>query len=485
MTMPFAPQLLIQERYRLVQQLGRNGNRLTWLAEDEQTEKQVTLKALAFDAQTDWQNLKLIEREAVTLRCLEYPRIPKFVDSFWLQEGEEHLFCLVHSYIPGQSLAELLKAGQRWSPEEVLELAQSVLEILDYLHCQSPPVIHRDIKPSNIVQTEDGQIYLIDFGSVQGHQGDGLTMTVVGTFGYMPPEQFYGQTEPASDLYSLGATLLSLISGSEPSRWPRQGMQVQLKDWLRLGSLENWLERLLEPEASKRFQTAKEALHALKNPSSLLLSPASSPPVAPAPLPFPRSTVRRFSSPASKIWLKPIFLPTENVEWISAGFDTQVAIKRCGDVLQISIPAWKTRNPRKTWDFPLLAVIQAAVLLPIGWIFRDDIGALSYALSLLAINLLLSSFAILPKIWQHSKLTLDKERFLIERSTSAQPVESTWFRTVGAPLKSLTSVFCKVENKRECTLILMFSDGAREKLGEGLTLQECQWLCAAIKDWLP
>jgi serine/threonine protein kinase len=122
----------------------------------------------------------------------------------------------VQTYIDAQSLDLAMSAGRRWNEAELKQIVQSLLKILDYLHSQIPPVIHRDIKPSNILISNRsshhaGDIYLVDFGSVQslGHRDSG-TMTIVGTYGYMPPEQFGGKAFPASDLYSLGATIIYL-----------------------------------------------------------------------------------------------------------------------------------------------------------------------------------------------------------------------------------------------------------------------------------
>ncbi|BAC90068.1 serine/threonine kinase [Gloeobacter violaceus PCC 7421] len=255
---------LIRGRYRLVERLGHNVHRQTWLAGDERTAEQVVLKALAFDNEMQWQQLKLAEREAATLQSLTHPCIPRLVESFWLELPEGHYFCLVQSYIPGQSLAAMLRAGRRWSPGEVLNIARQVLEILDYLHSQSPPVVHRDIKPSNIILSDDGRLFLIDFGAVQAQSLPDQTVTVVGTFGYMAPEQFYGKTSPASDLYSLGMLLLCILTGTEATEIPRRGLQVELPSTSLVEQpMRAWFACMLAPEHQDRFDSAREALESL------------------------------------------------------------------------------------------------------------------------------------------------------------------------------------------------------------------------------
>ncbi|MHC5829679.1 MAG: serine/threonine protein kinase, partial [Nostoc sp.] len=121
-----------------------------------------------------------------------------------------------------------LQTGRTFTEAEVKQIAKAVLEILVYLHGLYPPVIHRDIKPSNILLGDRsgnsvGQLYLVDFGSVQTVLATETgTRTVVGTYGYMPPEQFGGRTVAASDLYSLGATLIYLVTGTYPADLPQK-----------------------------------------------------------------------------------------------------------------------------------------------------------------------------------------------------------------------------------------------------------------------
>ena len=127
----------------------------------------------------------------------------------------------VQSHIQARSLQDWVESGRSFSEAELKQIAKALLKILDYLHQRQPPVIHRDIKPSNILlgdrdDNNSDALYLIDFGSVQT-AAHGGTVTVVGTYGYMPMEQFGGRAVPASDLYSLGATLAYLATGLHPA----------------------------------------------------------------------------------------------------------------------------------------------------------------------------------------------------------------------------------------------------------------------------
>jgi serine/threonine protein kinase len=266
---------ILAERYEVQRQLGKQTGRQTLLARDLQTQKLVVLKQLFLGSDFEWQDLKLFEREAETLKTLSHPAIPRYLDYLEIDEPDSKGFALVQTYVEGKTLEKHLTAGRTFSESEVKELAKSLLAILMYLHEQNQPVIHRDIKPSNILLhsrsgNSAGQVYLVDFGSVQNQAAKvGGTITVVGTYGYMAPEQFGGRSVPASDLYGLGATLIYLVTGLHPTELPQQDLKIQFAD--RAGQLNpnliDWLEWMTEPSLEKRLSSAEEALRSLeKNP---------------------------------------------------------------------------------------------------------------------------------------------------------------------------------------------------------------------------
>jgi serine/threonine protein kinase len=267
------------DRYQIEKQLGQKTGRRTFLAIDLQTELPVVIKLLIFNNEFIWDDLKLFEREAETLKHLDLPAIPRYLDYFEFDLPNLKGFALVQTYIDAPSLEEVVSSGRRFTESELQELATSLLDILDYLHSLQPPVIHRDLKPSNILLTNRsgnsiGDVYLVDFGSVQNVAAkDGGTMTVVGTYGYMPMEQFGGKTVPASDLYSLGATLIYTLAGTHPAELPQEDGKIQLpvnnlsKSWRR------WVETMTEISLKKRFpdgRTAKLALGRLGHSDSIV-----------------------------------------------------------------------------------------------------------------------------------------------------------------------------------------------------------------------
>ncbi|HEY9704456.1 MAG TPA: serine/threonine-protein kinase, partial [Allocoleopsis sp.] len=206
---------IFHNRYQIQELLSKKTGRITLLALDLQTKKSVIVKLLVFNNEFIWEDLKLFEREAQTLKSLNHHAIPKYLDYFEFDLPELKGFALVQTYINAPSLEKSFENGRRFTEDELKQIADKLLEILNYLHEHNPPVIHRDIKPSNILITNRsgnsiGDVYLVDFGSVQtvAKNKEGGTITIVGTYGYMPPEQYFGKAGPASDLYSLGMTII-------------------------------------------------------------------------------------------------------------------------------------------------------------------------------------------------------------------------------------------------------------------------------------
>src|SRR4028119_166136 len=264
---------VLGDRYEVQQQLGKRAGRRTLLARHLETQELVVVKLLSFGSDFEWEDLKLFEREAETLKALNHPFIPRYIDYFEIDSTNSKGFALVQTYIEAPSLEEQLKAGRTFSEAELKQLAKALLEILIYLHGRQPPVIHRDIKPSNILLSNRsgnnvGQVYLVDFGSVQTLAArEGGTITVVGTYGYMPQEQFGGRTVPASDLYSLGATLIALGTGTHPADLPQTDLRIQFEQVVNLSpALSSWLKRMIQPSLDRRLTSATEALQAIEQP---------------------------------------------------------------------------------------------------------------------------------------------------------------------------------------------------------------------------
>ena len=255
--------------YNILDILGEGGSGVTYRALDSKSQQLVALKALSLHQIDDWKAIELFEREAKILSTLDRDGIPKYLDYFTTDLDGDRYFYIVQELAPGKNLLEWMRSGWRVSETEVKAIAIQILEILIYLHRHYPPIVHRDLKPSNIIKTEDGKIFLVDFGAVQQTYHDTFLRgsTVVGTYGYMAPEQFRGQAVPATDLYGLGATILHLLTHRSPAEIPQDGLRLNFRDRLQVSnSFADWLERMLEPDVSSRFSSSTKALEVLKMP---------------------------------------------------------------------------------------------------------------------------------------------------------------------------------------------------------------------------
>jgi len=253
--------------YQVKRELGRNreAGRITYLATAQNLDQQVVIKEFRFAlADSSWSGFKAYQREIEVLQQLEHPRIPRYLDSFETKVG----FCLVQEYKNAPSLVE----RRSFNPEDIKQIAVSVLEILVYLQRRTPPIIHRDIKPENILVDKQLNAYLVDFGFARIRGGEmALSSVVAGTLGFMPPEEQFGRplTE-ASDLYSLGATLICLLTGTrsvdigtlidDDYRFDFKALVPQLS-----ASFISWLEKMVAPNVKQRFDNATVALEALKS----------------------------------------------------------------------------------------------------------------------------------------------------------------------------------------------------------------------------
>jgi serine/threonine protein kinase len=266
-------QSALPDRYRLEKKLTEKSDRQTWLAQDDQGEQSVVLKILWFSGPSIWQNLTHFEREAQILQQIDHPAIPKFLNYFDLQVDDYHGFVLVQQYIPARSLNQHRDQGRTFSEVEIQQIIEQVLEILLYLHQQDPPILHRDIKPSNVLLTDRsahhvGQIYLVDFGTAKMvTESIGKTLTVVGSYGYAPLEQFGGRAVPASDIYSLGATIVYLLTGRHPAELPQVDLKIQFETVTNVSSdLKNWIKTATQPFVDRRFPNAASALKDFRHP---------------------------------------------------------------------------------------------------------------------------------------------------------------------------------------------------------------------------
>ncbi len=269
----YKSQDIINDRYRIIKQLGIGSSAITYQAEDLQTNQQVAIKVLSLQQLEDWKKIELFEREAHILSTLNHPQIPQYLDYFQIDNNNDQSFYLVQQLAKGKSLLTLIEEGWQPNENEVKNIAIQLLEILVYLQQHNPPVFHRDIKPENIIYQPNKQVFLVDFGGVQHSFYHSVTAsTIVGTYGYMSPEQFRGKANTTTDLYGLGTTLIFLLTGKHPSSLPQQKLKVKFKNELKTNinsEFYNWINLLIKPNYKKRFTNAQIALNTLQNKDSI------------------------------------------------------------------------------------------------------------------------------------------------------------------------------------------------------------------------
>ncbi len=268
---------LLQNRYRVVKQIGQGGMGAVYVATDERFHSTVAIKQTFFD---DPMLRKAFEREAHLLNHLRHVALPRVSDHFVEGDGQ----FLVMEYIEGDELAELMHRRGAFPLADVLRWADELLDALDYLHTHEPPIVHRDIKPQNMKLTPRGQIVLLDFGLAKGATTGTRASATASVFGYSrnyaPLEQIQGTgTDTRSDLYSLGATLYHLLTGVAPvDGLTRAGAVINNQpDPLRPAhlvhaqvpeSISKLLHRAMALKAALRPATAAEMRAALRTATS-------------------------------------------------------------------------------------------------------------------------------------------------------------------------------------------------------------------------
>ncbi len=257
------PESLKDGRYALLGLLGEGAQGQTFDGVDLREGRPVAIKRFDVRTARTWKDAELAERETRVLQTISHPRLPRYVDHF---EHDGALY-LVMDKIDGESLASLRKTGAVFSRDEAVRLLRDASEVLEYLHGRTPPVIHRDLKPGNVIRRLDGSFAFVDFGAVRDRLRPEGGSTMVGTFGYMAPEQFQGRALPASDVYSVAATVLSMLTGREPESLPHTGLRVDVRAVLQgrdNEGLVDVLERMLEPDPDRRASRIAPLLERLE-----------------------------------------------------------------------------------------------------------------------------------------------------------------------------------------------------------------------------
>lgn len=268
------PERLRGGRYAPHALLGEGAQGVTYDAADLQNGRAVAIKRFDVRGARGWKDVELAEREARVLSTLDHPLVPTYIEHF----EEEGSLYLIMEKVEGETMEAMRQRDGTLSEAEVRRFLASADSALTYLHGRASPVVHRDIKPRNVVRRPDGSYVLVDFGAVAELLLRKGASTVVGTMGYMAPEQFQGRAQASTDVYAVGATALAALTGQEPETLPHDGLRVDVRGALgdRVSpDLVAALEKMLDPDPRTRAKSIGEALHAAGRAPSLAPPPAS------------------------------------------------------------------------------------------------------------------------------------------------------------------------------------------------------------------
>src|SRR5258706_5427139 len=260
---------VLNARYEIVRRIGGGGMGAVYLAKDRNLgEAARAVKEMNESHIDDTQHEKAIadfKRESLLLTELEHPSIPTVYDYFYDDASER--FYLVMKFIPGNDLSSRLRnaPGGRIDELTMTEWGIQVADVLHYLHTVPQATIYRDLKPANLmIDSNSNRIMLIDFGIARWVNKKEKGVTAVGTMGYAPPELFSGQADPRVDIYSLGATMFHLLTGSDPQDNPllifdftKNPRPRQINPALS-SEMEKILIRSVEYKPEHRFQSGAE-----------------------------------------------------------------------------------------------------------------------------------------------------------------------------------------------------------------------------------
>jgi serine/threonine protein kinase len=252
---------LLRERYRIIEVLGHGGMGSIFRAVDENLGLEVAVKENLFTIE-DY--ARQFRREATILANLRHPNLPRVSDHFTLEDQGQYL---IMDYIEGEDLQERLERIGAFDEEEVVFIGASICDALSYMHSRDPMVLHRDIKPANVRITPGGGVYLVDFGLAKEMHSNQTTTTGARamTMGFSPPEQYgAARTDARTDIYSLGATLYTALTGFTPEDSLAQTMDQEELTPVRERNpkvskrVSEAVERALQVHPNDRWQMAAE-----------------------------------------------------------------------------------------------------------------------------------------------------------------------------------------------------------------------------------
>lgn len=253
-------------KYADLQTIGAGGQG-TMLRATAPDGAKVAIKVFDIQKTDGLKSLELFEREIDTLKNINIKGVPHFIEDI---RADRYLY-LIEEYIDAPSLEKRMKTGPRFTFAQIETILKNTAKILQDLSELVPPVIHRDIKPANLLVDKNLNVTLVDFGVVAAQSQETFSMTFAGTAGYLAPEQLYGKASPASDVYSLGITIVHLITGIAPCDMSIDGISLDIDKYIPRNipqSFTHIIKKMINPKVSERLQSGKEVLECFNKPKS-------------------------------------------------------------------------------------------------------------------------------------------------------------------------------------------------------------------------
>ena len=260
------PGFVLENKYRIISVLGQGGMSTVYLAAHQRLNQKWAVKEISREY---CENYEMISRqllmEADILKKLNHPGLPKIIDII----EKKNVIWMVMEFVEGRTLKDIVQQEGRIKEKIVLGWGKQLCDVLSYLHSRKPPIIYRDLKPENIILQKTGRLVVIDFGTAReySYQKNICDEVYLGTKGYAAPEQYghMGQTDERTDIYCLGVTLYTLLTGLNPEDPPYKVYPA--KYWGRhiSSGIKEVILTCIQSKPEKRYQSCKELSYALSH----------------------------------------------------------------------------------------------------------------------------------------------------------------------------------------------------------------------------
>lgn len=260
---------LVNGKYKILSEIERDDISITYLAIDEKADKTWAVKEIQRN-EDERNNYNMICQSLIAeidaLKNIKHPGLPSVVEM--IDDGGKLI--IIMDYVKGQPMDIVLEKKGSQPEECVKEWAKQLCDVLGYLHSQNPPIIYNNLKPSSIMLKPDGNISISDFGTAKkcyiNSQSDEATACMTNS-GYIAPEQYEdkGIIDERTDIYALGMTLYTLLTGIDPRRNTIKDKSIRKINPLFSRSLDKVIVKCTQDDANLRYQSCEKLMYDLEH----------------------------------------------------------------------------------------------------------------------------------------------------------------------------------------------------------------------------